>query len=307
MQTDEEKIGNTEKLTNNVQYKEIIAAHFRRFSLDLSLCSPSSLNLTKMQLIDLLRQVEESLPSHLLELPQLKITLQACSHENDTVSASIQIFSLYSTTAMVSYKATITPECLSLGKIAQRSLSDIRKQSLHGADSTADGLMKSFVPSTPSKPVIYIVDDTTLIQKTLMRFLKAIDQSFSIRCFNDGNDIVTFFTGIDLRDGRPCSLIFMDLQMPNLDGIEATKIIREYEKKFRLTPIPIIAVSAQSNLSQEELIRAGFSGATAKPFTRASIEKVLEIANLYVKPKPPVQEQESDDHASPDGWGCRFC
>ena len=62
-------------------------------------------------------------------------------------------------------------------------------------------------------------------------------------------------------------LIFMDLNMPVLDGIEATKEIRHYNKS-----IPIIAVTAYTEeCYREETIKAGMNGFISKPFTRKDI------------------------------------
>lgn len=62
-------------------------------------------------------------------------------------------------------------------------------------------------------------------------------------------------------------LIFMDLNMPVLDGIEATKEIRNHDTKT-----PIIAVTAYSDTTYREKTRlVGMNGFIPKPFTRNDI------------------------------------
>ncbi len=41
-------------------------------------------------------------------------------------------------------------------------------------------------------------------------------------------------------------IVLMDVHMPNMDGYEATKIIREWEQKQNLSPVPILALTANA-------------------------------------------------------------
>ena len=67
-------------------------------------------------------------------------------------------------------------------------------------------------------------------------------------------------------------LIFMDLNMPVLDGIEATKVIREYDKQT-----PIIAVTAYTESHyRTETSKAGMNGFISKPFTRMDIYNMVK-------------------------------
>ena len=73
-------------------------------------------------------------------------------------------------------------------------------------------------------------------------------------------------------------LILMDIMMPVMDGLEATRLIRENPKT---TSIPIIAVTAMSSITdKEKCLEAGCSDYMSKPFTpsqlAAHIEKLLK-------------------------------
>jgi signal transduction histidine kinase/CheY-like chemotaxis protein len=66
-------------------------------------------------------------------------------------------------------------------------------------------------------------------------------------------------------------IIFMDLQMPEMDGFEATKRIREFDKKT-----PIVALSAAVMERDRELTKeAGMSGHIAKPIETMELETIL--------------------------------
>ena len=62
-------------------------------------------------------------------------------------------------------------------------------------------------------------------------------------------------------------VILMDIQMPIMDGYEATRAIREYEKNMNITPALIIGLTAYaSTTSRKKCIEAGMDGYIAKPF-----------------------------------------
>ena len=61
-------------------------------------------------------------------------------------------------------------------------------------------------------------------------------------------------------------MIFMDVQMPEMDGYEATRQIRSFEAENRRKPVPIIAMTA--NVFKEDIeqcLAAGMDGHVGKP------------------------------------------
>ena len=74
---------------------------------------------------------------------------------------------------------------------------------------------------------------------------------------------------LDKFIAQPYDLVFMDVHMPELDGLEATKMIREWEKKHAKRPSCIIALTA--SVLDEDVKRALASGCTGhigKPLTK---------------------------------------
>ncbi|MBF0227820.1 MAG: response regulator [Desulfobacterales bacterium] len=72
-------------------------------------------------------------------------------------------------------------------------------------------------------------------------------------------------------------LIFMDIQMPNLDGVEATIAIRKWEQEKGKKRIPIIALTAYTSRSDKEnFISAGMDAHLSKPLRPKDLSQMLD-------------------------------
>ncbi|QGG46428.1 ATP-binding protein [Heliorestis convoluta] len=71
-------------------------------------------------------------------------------------------------------------------------------------------------------------------------------------------------------------LIFMDLHMPDMDGMEATRIIRKITEREKRREVPIIALTADAMKgNREKCLAAGMDDYITKPFKREDIEKAI--------------------------------
>ncbi|MEI6414344.1 MAG: response regulator [Pseudomonadota bacterium] len=88
---------------------------------------------------------------------------------------------------------------------------------------------------------------------------------------------------------RDFDLVLMDLQMPEMDGFEATKRIRQGEAGVRPAKIPIVAVTANSlTMERQHCLDVGMDDFLLKPYlVMALLEKVESHACKKLK-KPPV-------------------
>ena len=74
----------------------------------------------------------------------------------------------------------------------------------------------------------------------------------------------------------PATLVLMDCQMPEMDGFEATRLIREQERLGRIPWVPIIAVTAHVLDSDAERCRAaGMDDFLAKPYGLDELRKTI--------------------------------
>lgn len=82
--------------------------------------------------------------------------------------------------------------------------------------------------------------------------------------------------GYQKYDSCSFDLVFMDLQMPNCDGFEATRLIRKKEALENRKMLPIYALSANTSEADQSMsFQSGMNGFLAKPVTVSIIRQVL--------------------------------
>lgn len=94
-----------------------------------------------------------------------------------------------------------------------------------------------------------------------------------------GHEIIEAYSGlvgVEMASGLHPDLILMDIQLPDIDGLEATKMIRAREQK-----IPIIAITSYAMAGdREKVMEAGCNGYFEKPIDpitiMTDITKVIE-------------------------------
>jgi len=139
------------------------------------------------------------------------------------------------------------------------SFSEVSKK---GPFNSKDLLLKS------SKAKILVVEDNLFNQKVAQKIL----ERFGFKPSVAENGQIAF----DEVMNNNYDLVFMDIQMPVMDGIEATKNLRASEHKLTKRPI-IVAMTANALAEDKErCLNAGMDDFITKPITIDSIKKVLE-------------------------------
>lgn len=116
---------------------------------------------------------------------------------------------------------------------------------------------------------ILVVDDDTLNQRMMQVILT-----------RDGYAVDVVSTGLDALEAvkrQKYHLIFMDLQMPVMDGIEASRKIREWENGGQHAYIVALTASYLPERGQE-LFEAGIDNYVAKPFDLEHIRRILKYS-----------------------------
>src|SRR5579863_176475 len=125
------------------------------------------------------------------------------------------------------------------------------------ASGTAASSSEAPLPKTASAPSrLLVVEDNQVNQKVVTAVLRK--RGFAIELANDGREALA-----KLESGANFDLILMDVQMPGLDGLEATRLIR---KDQRWKALPIVAMTAHAMTGDKErCLEAGMNGYISKP------------------------------------------
>ena len=117
---------------------------------------------------------------------------------------------------------------------------------------------------------VLVVEDNIINQKLIKRTLE--DLGLHVTIADNGLDAFQ-----KRKDGK-FDLIFMDIQMPFLDGVEATAEILEWEDDYEQPHIPIVALTANAlKGDREKFISAGLDEYTTKPLVRTEIIAILNM------------------------------
>ena len=126
---------------------------------------------------------------------------------------------------------------------------------------------------------VLIVDDDELNREVIAELIETEDCSFDMA--EDGEQ------ACELAAAHHYDVILMDIMMPKLDGVSATKQIRKAQGNNSIPP-KIVAVTAKALRDNVEVFaKAGFNEYVAKPFTESEIIRAI---NPFVNPGNEVGE-----------------
>jgi CheY-like chemotaxis protein len=142
-------------------------------------------------------------------------------------------------------------------------------------------------PLTERLPLsILLCDDNAINQKVAARILQSIGYQPDLA--GNGRE------ALDALDKKPYDLIFMDVMMPEMDGLEATRAIRERQKDGVANPnyqsrIIIIAMTAQAMQGdREKCLAAGMDDYLSKPILPKDVRAMVERWGAQATPAAPV-------------------
>ncbi len=144
---------------------------------------------------------------------------------------------------------------------------------------------------------ILVAEDNIINQKLIRRTLE--DLGLTVTVANNGLE------AFEKRKNGQYDLIFMDIQMPVLDGMEATLEILDFEEDYGHNHIPIIALTANAlKGDRERFMGIGMDEYTTKPLIRNDIiallnhflsHKIIEINSIPESGDKPLEPQSETD------------
>jgi signal transduction histidine kinase/CheY-like chemotaxis protein len=140
------------------------------------------------------------------------------------------------------------------------------------ANANLSGARRTLAESAPPLSIL-LVEDNPVSQKVAARILGS-----------EGYSVTSARTGLEALaawETNKFDLILMDLQMPEMDGIETTLIIRRMER-LSGAHIPIVALTAHAMASDRDAcFAAGMDGFVTKPLRRSDLLSEIErLANM---------------------------
>jgi two-component system, sensor histidine kinase and response regulator len=140
-----------------------------------------------------------------------------------------------------------------------------KEPKLDGETPQAGALAQEATPdgAANSKPGgrVLVVEDALCMQTLVRAFLKKMELDTDMA---ENGQVACDMAMRSLADGRPYDVILMDIQMPKMNGKQATKWLREHNWKG-----PILAVSMHStDKERNSFLAAGCTDCLAKPITK---------------------------------------
>ena len=121
---------------------------------------------------------------------------------------------------------------------------------------------------------ILLVDDNDLNREIAVTLLE--DEGFTVECAVNGQQAVDM---VSAASPDHFQLVLMDVQMPIMNGYEATRAIRKLDNS-QLASIPILAMTADAfEEDRQKALRCGMDGHLTKPI---EMEKLFEALNLVL-------------------------
>ncbi len=133
---------------------------------------------------------------------------------------------------------------------------------------------------------ILVAEDNIINQKLIKRVLEGFELNITLA--DNGEE------ALNLRKENEYDLIFMDIQMPVMGGIDATGKILEYEKESNIKHIPIVALTANAlEGDKEKYLEAGMDNYLSKPI---DLDKLNILLYTYFYSEVSKDKEESSKH-----------
>ncbi|KAI1344922.1 osmosensing histidine protein kinase SLN1 [Xylariaceae sp. FL0016] len=152
---------------------------------------------------------------------------------------------------------------------------------------------------------ILVAEDNHTNIEVVRRMLK-LEEVYDVTIANDGQEAYDLVKA-NMENNLHFDLIFMDIQMPNVDGLQSTRLIRKMGYSA-----PIVALTAFADESNvKNCMESGMNEFLSKPIRRPALKQVLkkfatipeepETASLTRKstPEKPKEDTPTGDRATP--------
>ncbi|NTV15051.1 MAG: response regulator [Desulfobulbaceae bacterium] len=142
------------------------------------------------------------------------------------------------------------------------------------------------LPPVPSQLHILLADDEKINRVLTGEIMKK--RGWQVTEAKNGKEV------LEILGEHGCDLILMDLEMPEMDGLEATRVIRAREQETG-HHLPIIAITAHAVLGYQQICRdAGMDDYISKPF------EITELLQIMARHLPAIGQAFAVSNLPPD-------
>ena len=140
------------------------------------------------------------------------------------------------------------------------------------------------------KARILLAEDNAVNQKVAIAMLRKMG-------YPNVDVVASGVEALKALEKIPYDLVLMDVHMPEMDGLEATRRIRDAKSTVRNHLIPVVAMTASAMKGDREMcLDAGMNDYISKPINRAELVRVLE---QWAAPQPAEKTIPPEAKASP--------
>jgi len=125
---------------------------------------------------------------------------------------------------------------------------------------------KNDLSKTPTK--VLVIEDNTINQKVIIAMLSKL--GCEVELATNGSE------GVEKASLNDFDIVFMDCQMPEMDGYEATRLIREHEKISGKHNIIVALTANAMQGDREKCLEAGMDDYASKPLKKEDILRILQ-------------------------------
>lgn len=182
----------------------------------------------------------------------------------------IMLTSAYPTTDADSFAEAGIAECLPKPVKTDELFQGIARVlgAKHAGMSRTEDLSEDSSPGERLRFNILLAEDNLVNRKLMVKVLEK--RGYATRVAANGREVIALMAREDF------DLILMDIQMPHMDGLEATRIIREQEKETG-NHIPIVALTAHAMRGdREKCLQAGMDAYISKPVKTKELYRTIE-------------------------------
>jgi signal transduction histidine kinase/CheY-like chemotaxis protein len=218
--------------------------------------------------------------------------LSIVKHLTELMGGTIRVRSRYGRGSV--FSVTLRLKSAGTTPIGRETADNLRR--LHFMENRMRG-RRNLVRSLMPQGRVLVVDDLMMnldVARGLM-----LPYGLTIDCVSSGREAIERIRAVpeDAPASGKYDIVFMDHMMPEMDGVEATRIIREEIDTEYARTVPVVALTANAvSGTRDMFLRNGFNGFISKPI---DIHQLDAILNQWVHRKENAKDP--DGTRTPDG------